>query len=72
MKRFAMLFGTFVLCLQITGCDKGGTGPTKGPTDDQSNLPSEVKEYEARRAAERAAKKAPPKPTGSAKTNAPR
>ena len=71
MKRFALL-GLFVLCLQVTGCGGSGTSATTGPVDDQSNLPSEVREYEARRTSERAAKKAPPKPTGAAKTKAPR
>ncbi len=61
MKRLAMSLGALALVLQLAGC--GGTSPATGTPADDSNLPSEVKEYESRRAAERAAKKSPTKPT---------
>jgi len=61
MKRLAWLFGALALVLQFTGC--GGSSPASGTTADDSNLPSEVREYESRRAAERVAKKSPPRPT---------
>jgi hypothetical protein len=61
MKRFAGLFVALVLSIQVTGC--GGSPATTGRPADDSNLPSEVKEYEARREAERAAKQTPTKAT---------
>jgi predicted small lipoprotein YifL len=61
MKRLAWLFGALALVFQLTGC--GGSSPASGTPADDSNLPSEVREYESRRAGERAAKKSPPKPT---------
>ena len=50
MKRFALLFASLVTSIPITGCGVTATGPAAG----DANLPSEVKEYEARREAERA------------------
>ncbi|HEY2155109.1 MAG TPA: hypothetical protein VGH33_05735 [Isosphaeraceae bacterium] len=72
MKRFAMLFGTLVLTIQIAGCGGGaeGTAMTGPATRDDSNRPAEEKEFEAQRKAEiekktaaleaKAAKKAKP------------
>ena len=48
MKQFAVLFTSFALALSITGC--GGSGSAGARVED---LPDEVKEYEARREAER-------------------
>jgi predicted small lipoprotein YifL len=64
MKRLAWLFGALALVFQLTGC--GGSSPASGTPADDSNLPSEVREYESRRSAERAAKKLPPRPPKSA------
>jgi hypothetical protein len=55
MKRFVLLIGTLVLLIQLTGCGSNTPAPADG-----SNLPDEVKQYEARREAERA-KGVPPK-----------
>jgi hypothetical protein len=49
MKRFAILFGTLVLTIQIAGCGGPGNGAT--PYEDP-NRPSEEKEFEAQRKAE--------------------
>jgi hypothetical protein len=48
MKRFAMIFGTLVLTIQIAGC--GGPGATGTPYEDP-NRPSEEKEFEAQKKA---------------------
>ncbi len=61
MKRFALLFASFALALSISGC--GGSGSAGARVED---LPDEVKEYEARREAERGSGKTP-----SAKTVSP-
>jgi hypothetical protein len=61
MKRLALRFGALALVLQFIGC--GGSSSATGTPADDSNLPSEVREYESRRAAERVAKKSPSKPT---------
>jgi hypothetical protein len=60
MKRFAALFASLVLSIPITGCG-GGASTATGPGGD-ANLPSEVKEYEARRAGEIANKTLPGRP----------
>ncbi len=48
MKRFALVFAALAVSISITGC--GESTPTGAPGD--PNLPSEVREYEARREAE--------------------
>jgi hypothetical protein len=63
MKRFALLFAACVFAIPITGC---GGGPVAGPGASDANLPSEVKDYEARRESERAKKALP----GDAETRA--
>ena len=54
MKQFALLFASFALALSISGC--GGSSPAGARVED---LPDEVKEYEARRDAERSSGKTP-------------
>jgi hypothetical protein len=54
MKRFALLFASFALALSIAGC--GGSGSAGARVED---MPDEVKEYEARREAERSSGKTP-------------
>jgi len=66
MKRFALVLGTFALATQLFGCSSSAPPPA-----DESNLPSEVKEYEARREAERT-KKIVPKAPPRDKSNDPR
>jgi hypothetical protein len=64
MKRFGLIFGALVLALQLIGCGgSGGSSTATGSPADDSNLPSEVREYEARRSAERAARKTPSNPS---------
>jgi hypothetical protein len=60
MKRLARPIGALIVSIQMTGCG-GAPAPTVRPAEDP-NLPSEVREYEARRDAERTAKKLPPRP----------
>ena len=48
MKQFAVLFASLTLALSISGC--GGSAPAGARVED---MPDEVKEYEARREAER-------------------
>lgn len=66
MKRLAMGFGALVLSIQISGCGSSantGTTMTGPPADlNYANQPAEVREYEARRAAERAKGAMPPRP----------
>jgi hypothetical protein len=53
MKRFAMLFGTLVLTIQITGCGGSGNGaPMTGTAYEDPNRPSEEKEEEAKKKAD--------------------
>ncbi len=58
MKRFALVFAALAVSISITGC--GESTPTGAPGD--PNLPSEVREYEARREAERAKQATPASP----------
>jgi hypothetical protein len=62
MKRFVLPLGTLALLTQLIGC-----GSDSPPPADGSNLPSEVKEYEARREAERAKKINPKAPAPASK-----
>jgi hypothetical protein len=58
MKRSALLFASFALAFSITGCGGQNAGARV------EDLPDEVKEYEAKREAERG--KAPTVKPGSA------
>ncbi|MGP0068524.1 MAG: hypothetical protein ACLQGP_33610 [Isosphaeraceae bacterium] len=71
MKRFALLFGVFVLSIQVTGCGGGisGTSAAAIPRTEDPHLPAEVREWEAKNAkrlADRAEKAALKKAARSA------
>ena len=68
MKQFAVLFTSLVLAVLITGC--GGSTPAAARLED---MPDEVKEYEARREAERSSGKGslPSRPLVLRKSEAP-
>jgi predicted small lipoprotein YifL len=61
MKRFVLPVGALILLIQLTGC-----GSDSPPPADGSNLPSEVKDFEARRETERAKKIMPAAPPHTA------
>jgi hypothetical protein len=67
MKRFTLLFVALVFSIPSTGCDSGIVSTSTGPgiaRAEDTRLPKEVREYEARNAkrlAERAAKRVPAK-----------
>jgi hypothetical protein len=51
MNRFALALACLLLSMPLVGCGDGGTATR---TAGDANLPDEVKQYEARRAEERA------------------
>jgi hypothetical protein len=51
MKRFFILFSALVLAIPVTGCGEGSGGTTTPvPRAEDTHLPKEVREWEAKNA----------------------